>query len=98
METQLSPEARIQQAAVVRDFISHPGMKLLADRLNKKLDLKRTEWLAASTPEEAEKIRQDSRSYAALMGILNEFLLRGEQAQRNQQASAEMHDGTKGRQ
>lgn len=88
MDTPITKEQQIANASIVREFINHPGMKLLTDRLNKKLDLKRTEWLAAPTPEEAEKIRQDSRCYAALMGILNEFLLRGEHAQRNQQSQS----------
>lgn len=72
----------MSQAAVVREFIQHPGMALLTDRVNKKLDLKRSEWLNAKSPEEAELIRQEGRVYGALMGILNEFILRGSQAQR----------------
>lgn len=94
----MTPEQQIAQAGIIRDFVNHAGMKLLTDKLNTRIDAKRMAWLSAPSPEEAEKIRQDSRAYAALMGILNEFLIRGDQAQRNQQASAEMHDGQKGRQ
>lgn len=85
----MTNEQYVANAAVIRDFINHPGMKLLTEKLNKRVDLKRTEWLAAPTPEEAEKIRQDGRCYAALMGILNEFLIRGDQAQRNQQPTVQ---------
>lgn len=81
----MTPEQHISNANVIRDFINHPGMKILTEKLNKRIDLKRTEWLSAASSEEAEKIRQDGRCYAALMGILNEFLIRGDQAQRNQQ-------------
>ena len=80
MSQQLTAEQKIQNANIVRDLLTHPGMKLLTDKLNKKLDLKRHEWLQATTPEQAEQIRQDGRVYAALMGILNEFLIHGEQA------------------
>lgn len=71
-----------EDAAMIRSLLQHPGMKLLTDKINKRIDLKRSEWLAASSPDDAEKIRQDSRVYAALMGMLNEFLVRGSQAQR----------------
>lgn len=76
----MSPEEIEKQAAVIRDFINHPGMVLLTDRVNKKLDLKRTEWLNAKSAEEAEVVRQEGRVYGALMGLLNEFILRGTQA------------------
>ena len=71
-----------EEAGVINDLNSHAGFKLLVDKLEKKSGLKRTAWLSAKTPEEAEIIRQDSRVYALLMGIINEFLLRGRDAQR----------------
>lgn len=90
----MTPEQHMANASTIRDFISHPGMKILTEKLNVRSDSKRTEWLAASTPEEAEKIRQDSRCYALLMGILNEFLLRGENAERNAITYNDLKNGT----
>jgi len=63
------------QATIIRDFVAHPGMKLLVDRLQNKIGAKQNAWLNAKA-DEAEQIRQDARCYAALMGTLNEFLLR----------------------
>lgn len=76
----MSPEEIEKQAVIIREFINHPGMQLLTERVNKKIDLKRSEWLNAKTTEEAEVIRQEGRVYGALMGLLNEFILRGAQA------------------
>ncbi len=59
----------------MREFVSHPGMKLLIDKLQTKIKSKENAWINAK-PEEAEVIRQDARCYAALMSTLNEFLLR----------------------
>jgi hypothetical protein len=76
-----TPEKVLQDAVVIREFIAHPGMKLLIEKLNVKMENKRIEWLRAKTPEEAEILRQDGRSYALLMGTLNEFLLRAQQVE-----------------
>ena len=84
-EQQAKYEKQMTDAAIIREFIQHPGMKLLTERLNKRNELKSGEWMNAKTPEEAEVIRQDARAYGVLMGTLNEFLLRGAHAQRNQQ-------------
>lgn len=77
-----SLEVAVSEAKVIQDFVKHPGMKLLADRLNKKLASKEHSWLNAKTPEDAELLRQNARAYAALMGTLNEFLQVGAQAEK----------------
>lgn len=78
----MNPEQVISEGKIIGEFIKHPGMTLLVDKINKKLDTKRQMWLNAASSEEAETIRQDARVYAALMGTLNEFLVRGAQAER----------------
>lgn len=80
------------EAATIREFNAHPGMKLLVAKLDKRIDLRRNEWLNASNGEEAEAIRQNARVYAALMSLLNEFLLRGQQAE--QLANAQQSTST----
>lgn len=78
----IKPEQMIGNKHIIQDFIKHPGMGLLVAKLNQKLDMKRQAWLNATTPEEAELIRQNGRAYAALMGTLNEFLAHGTQAEK----------------
>lgn len=79
-----------REAKIIQGFVSHEGMKLLVERLEKKSSLKKNEWLNAKTVEEAERIRQDGRVYGALMGILNEFLLRGSQAEAQRKSTEGM--------
>ena len=74
------------QAGVIRDFVAHPGMKLLIERLKSKVASSEHAWISAKTPEEAEKIRQEARSYGTLMGILNEFLLKAKVDTTNSQS------------
>lgn len=95
-------DQQISQSKIIQDFVKHPGMILLTEKLNKKIDLKRQAWLNATTPEDAELIRQNGRAYAALMGILNEFLVHGAQAEKALLASKSndpvlTDDGSKGR-
>ena len=59
------------QAAVIREFAAHPGMKLLVEAIQSKIKSGENAWLNAKTVEDAETIRQGARCYAALMGILN---------------------------
>lgn len=95
-------EQQVAASKVIQEFIKHPGMQLLVDKLNRKLDLKRQSWLNANTVEEAEAIRQNSRAYAALMGTLNEFLAHGSQAEKalaqraNTNEAVPMNDASKG--
>jgi len=64
------------QASVIREFISHPGMKLLVEAVQGKMKSAEHSWLNAKTADEAEQVRQAARSYGILMGTLNQFLLR----------------------
>ena len=95
-------EQHVAASKVIQEFIKHPGMQLLVEKLNHKVDLKKQAWLNATTPEEAEAIRQNSRAYAALMGTLNEFLAHGSQAEKalaqraNQTEAVPMNDASKG--
>jgi hypothetical protein len=90
-EQQAKYEKQMTDAAIIREFVAHPGMKLLTERLNKRNELKTGEWLNAKTPQEAEIIRQESRAYGVLMGTLNEFLLRGAQAQKNANTATKIY-------
>lgn len=65
-------------AAIIREFVKHPGMKLLSDKINNGIDGKRMAWLNAKNPLEAEELRQSARCYALLSSILNEFLVRAQ--------------------
>ena len=64
------------QAAIIREFSSHPGMKLLVEKLQMKVKAQEHAWLNATSVEHAEEIRQSTRCYAVLMATLNEFLLK----------------------
>lgn len=77
-----STSVTVAHAKVVQDFIKHPGMTLLTEKLREKMKARERAWLGAKTPEDAEAIRQDSRAYGVLMGVLNEFLVHGAQAEK----------------
>lgn len=60
----------VAQSQVIKEFIRHPGMVLLTEKLKEKLKARERAWLTAKSPEEAEEIRQDARAYGLLMGTL----------------------------
>ncbi len=71
------------QAAIIREFVAHPGMKLLVDALQNRVKGSENAWLNAKTAEEAEVLRQSARCYAALMGTLNGFLVKAKADEAN---------------
>lgn len=64
------------QAAIIREFVAHPGMKLLVEAVQGRTKAAEYSWLNAKTAEEAETLRQAARCYGILMGVLNQFLLK----------------------
>lgn len=67
------------QASIIREFASHPGMKLVVEKLEGRVSASKMAWMQAPTAEDAEKIRHNAKCYATLMSILNEFLVRAKQ-------------------
>lgn len=76
------------QAAIIREFIAHPGMKLLVEAIQNKVKGQEFAWLNAKDAAEAEVVRQNARSYAALMGTLNQFLLKAKADEANAKSNA----------
>lgn len=71
---------RVSNAAIIRDLISHPGMKVLMDHLENKQAGSKDAWLNAKSPEEAELVREKAKVVGLLMAELNSFLVKGHQA------------------
>ena len=44
------------QAAVIREFVKHPGMQLLEEKLTQRLNAKKYAWLNAKSADEAEML------------------------------------------
>lgn len=74
-------------AAVIKEFVNHPGMKLLVEAIQGQIKNKELTWLNAKDANEAETLRQNARCYAALMGTLNSFLLKAKVDETNGQSN-----------
>jgi hypothetical protein len=71
---------RTNDAAMIREFIAHPGMKILMAHLETQQGNQRDAWLNAKSPADAETIREKAKVVGLLMAELNSFLVKGHQA------------------
>lgn len=71
---------KVNDAALIKELVAHPGMKVLINHLEKKQANSKEAWLNAATQEEAEVIREKAKVNGLLMAELNRFLVLGSQA------------------
>lgn len=72
----------VTDADYVKDLLKHPGMILLRKKAAERLARARRDWYKASTPAEAEYIRQEARNLDAFFNIVKHVILTGENARK----------------
>lgn len=76
----------VADAEILRDLMRHPGMDLMRDHIDMLTKRKHDAWLLAD-PEEAEKIRSDTRGYGLFLNLVKQRIIAGDESRKIQQAN-----------
>ena len=70
----------VSEATFVRALLQHEGMAIVRRAIDNQVDFNRKRWYAATTPEEAEKIRSRTAGFEAFFDLCNAIIKNGEAA------------------
>lgn len=71
-------------AAVMREFVQHPGYQILVRELQAKVVDAKSMWLEAPTAVDAEKIRLAAKPWGDVLNLIKSIIVRGMNAQRTE--------------
>jgi hypothetical protein len=71
-------------AAVMREFVNHPGYQILVREIQAKVTDAKSRWLEAPTADEAEKIRLAAKPWGDVLNLIKSIIVRGMNAQRTE--------------
>jgi hypothetical protein len=72
-------EKSIHEAAVVREFVKHPGFSILKREVEQKISDSRYAWLQADK-DKAEEIRIQAKAWGDIFDLLKRIILKGDAA------------------
>lgn len=76
----------VSDADLLRDLMRHPGMDLMREYIDALTKRKHDAWLLAD-PEEAEKIRADTRGYGLFLNLVKQRIIAGDEVRKMQKAN-----------
>lgn len=81
--------AKAEAGMVMRSFMSHPGFKIWHDALQEKIEDVKKEWLIATDPVQAEKIRTRAVQLNEAIDIVKRKVIEGDNAAKLLKSAAE---------
>jgi hypothetical protein len=78
-------EAARVDAAVMKEFVQHPGYQILVREIQAKVTDAKSKWLEAPTADEAEKIRLAAKPWGDVLNLIKSIIVRGINAQRTEE-------------
>jgi hypothetical protein len=68
----------IDRASIIKEFVRHPGFKILETEINTKIQDGKNLWLSADTKDKAEEIRLQTKPWQDILNLLKKLILQGE--------------------
>lgn len=73
-------QAKVDQAMILRQWMNHPGFKIWHDALQAKIEDVKKEWLTATDPVQAEKIRTRAVQLNEALDLVKRKVMEGDNA------------------
>jgi hypothetical protein len=71
-------EKIIERSSIIKEFVRHPGFKILEAEISTKIQDCKNLWLNADTKDKAEEIRLQTKPWQDILNMLKKLILQGE--------------------